>query len=41
MSDSFKKDFFERMETLNYDRYIEDEKYIRPTFLEKDDQQLL
>jgi len=29
---SFKQSFFERMEELNYDRYIEMDKYVPPKF---------
>jgi hypothetical protein len=31
---SFKPDFYERMEVLNYDRYIEMEKYVYPQFVD-------
>jgi len=30
---SFKKSFFEKMEQLNYDRFIECEKYKPPEFM--------
>jgi len=30
---SFKPNFFEEMEVLNYDRYIEMEKYVYPEFV--------
>ena len=30
---SFKPDFYEQMEVLNYDRYIEMEKYVYPEFV--------
>ena len=29
---SFKQSFYERMEELNYDRYIEMDKYVPPKF---------
>jgi hypothetical protein len=31
---SFKPDFYEAMEVLNYDRYIEMEKYVYPQFVD-------
>ena len=31
---SFKPDFYEKMEVLNYDRYIEMEKYVYPEFVD-------
>ncbi len=31
---SFKKDFFEKMEQLNYDRFIDQEKFKPPEFME-------
>ena len=31
---SFKPSFFEAMEVLNYDRYIEMEKYVYPEFVD-------
>jgi hypothetical protein len=32
--DSFKPSFYESMEVLNYDRYIEMEKYVFPEFVD-------
>lgn len=31
---SFKQDFFETMEMLNYDRFIDQEKYKYPEFMD-------
>ena len=31
---NFKKSFFEQMEVLNYDRYIDSERYVYPEFID-------